>query len=281
MRTLAAFLLAALLARAADPVEFAVVPASGEGCVVTEEERIEGKIRYEAVKGKSKSDFGKRKTDFLSLKRWQYDEQVVEAGEAQSKRTRDFAIATKEEFEEDGKTRKKTQFPHHQRQVTVTRTEEGLAVFIPGEQPEDGLYEQGWMDVFPKMLPKEALAIGKEYDIDGKAVMKSWSKGIFGDKGTGGGGKGKYVEDVKLGRVRCAKLYVNVTMKGEAKDLPSIEMAVTGYVWYALDEKRVVKAELSGPAVVRMRAKDGDVGDVDVIVTGTIKETFQAEAMPK
>jgi hypothetical protein len=280
MRTAACLLFAVTLLRAGEPVEFRAELRAGDGTVVTEEERIEGKIRYEAVKGKSKADFGKRKTEFLSLKRWQYDEEVVEVGEKQSKRLRNFGVATKEEFEEESKDRKVTQFPH-QREVTVARTPEGQAVYIEGEQAEEGLEEQGWTDVLPSMLPAEPVAVGKEFEIDGKAVAKAWSKGIFGDKGTTGSGKGKYAEDVKLGRVRCAKLYVNVTMHGEGKDLPTIDVTVTGYVWFALEERRIVKAELSGPIVFKMRVKDSEIGDVDVVVTGTLRENFVAEAMPK
>ena len=147
MRPFALLLFASSIARAGDGVEMKVEDRTGDTLVVTEEERIDGKIRYEAVKGKSKADFGKRKADFLSVKKWQFDQDCEKAEGETSSRKRDFAIATKEELEEDGKGKKKAQFPHHQRKVTVMKTKEGQAVYIDGEQPEDGIAEQGWMDV--------------------------------------------------------------------------------------------------------------------------------------
>jgi hypothetical protein len=271
-------LLALVAAAAAQPADFRIEDRKGDTYVVTETELIEGKIRYEAIKGKSKADFGKRKQDFLSLKKWQYDQDCVEAGADTVVRMRDFALATKEEYEEDGKTKKKIQFPHHERKVTVSRGKEGQAVFIEGEQPEDGLEEQGWIDVFPTMLPKDAVGEGKEYEIDAKAAMKAWSRGLFDEKKASGTAKGKYLERVSLGKSKCAKLWVSLNLKGEAKDLPTIEFAVQGFLWYGFEEKQVLKADLGGPITFRMRIKDApDVGDVDMTVSGTMKEVFVAE----
>lgn len=282
MRPLALLLFAASLARAGDAVEMKVENRAGDTLVVTEEERIEGKIRYEAVKGKSKADFGKRKQDFLSLKKWQFDQDCEKAEGETSTRKRDFAIATKEEYEEDGKGKKKTQFPHHQRKVTVAKTKEGQAVYIDGEQPEEGIAEQGWMDVLPLLLPKEALLQGKEYEIDAAKVMTAWSHGGFDAKKASGSGKGKWADTEKVGKLKCAKLWVNFTMRGEGKDLPTIETNQQGYIWFALDEKKVVKAEFGGALMMKMRLKDApDIGDVDLTVTGTMKESFVAEVFGK
>lgn len=282
MRPFAFLVLAASLARAGDPVEMKVEDRPGDTLVVAEEERIEGKIRYESVRGKSKADFGKRKQDFLSLKKWQYDQDCEKAEAEASTRKRDFAAATKEEFEEDGKTRKKLQFPHHQRKVTVAKTKEGQAVYIEGEQPEDGLAEQGWIDVLPKLLPKDALAQGKEYEIDGAAVLTAWSHGGYDAKKASGSGKGKWSDTEKVGKLKCAKLLVNFTMHGEGKDLPTVDASLQGYVWYALEEKKIVKAEFGGPMTMKFRVKDTpDIGDVDVTVTGSMKESFVAETLGK
>lgn len=282
MRPLLVLLLAAASVRAGDAVEMKVEDKQGDTLVVTEQEVIEGKIRYEAVKGKSKADFGKRKQDFLSLKKWQYDQDCAKASADASMRTRDFAVATKEEFEEDGKTRKKTQFPQHGRKATVAKSKDGTAVYIEGEQPQPGIEEQGWMDVLPLLLPKDALAQGKEFEIDGKAVAIAWSHKVFDEKKASGTGKGKWADTEKVGKLKCAKIYVNFTMHGEGKDLPTMDMSLSGYVWYSLDEKKIVKAELSGPATLKFRVKDSpDVGDVDVTVTGTMRETFAAEVFGK
>lgn len=282
MRPLAAVLLLAAAARAAEPVEFKVEDRQGETLVVTEEERIDGKIRYEAVRGRSKADFGKRKSDFLSLKKWQYDQDAVKVEAEASTRERQFAVATKEELEDDGKTRKKTQFPHHGRRVTAAKTKEGMAVYVEGDPPEDGIQEQGWIDVAPRLLPKEPVAVGKEYEIDGKEVMKTWSRGVFDDKKASGSGKGKYQETVTYAKQKCAKLWVDFTMKGEGKDLPSMEMHLTGWVTYALEAKKILKLELAGPITLKMRVKDTpDIGDVDMTITGTMRENFTAEVFGK
>lgn len=282
MRPLALLLFALSVARAGEGVEMKVENKEGDTLVVTEEERIEGKLRYEAVKGKSKADFGKRKQDFLSLKKWQYDQDCEKVALPDSLRKRDFAVATKEELEEDGKTKKKTQFPHHQRKVTVAKTKEGQAVYIEGEQPEDGIAEQGWMDVLPLLLPKEPLAQGKEYEIDAAAVTTAWSHGGYDAKKAGGSGKGKWADTEKVGKLKCAKIWVNFTMHGEGKDLPTIDVNQQGYVWFALDEKKIVKAELGGALTMKFRVKDSpDVGDVDVTVSGTMKENFVAEIFGK
>lgn len=282
MRPLAILVLAASIARAGDPVEMKVEDRQGDTLVVAEEERIEGKIRYESVRGKSKADFGKRKQDFLSLKKWQYDQDCEKAEGDTSTRKRDFAAATKEEYDEDGKTRKKTQFPHHQRKVTVAKTKDGQAAYIEGEQPEDGLAEQGWIDVLPRLLPKDALSPGKEYEIDGATVLTAWSHGGYDAKKATGSGKGKWADTEKVGKVKCAKLHVSFTMHGEGKDLPTVDLNLQGYVWYALDEKKIVKAEFGGPMTMKFRVKDTpDIGDVDVTVTGTMKESFVAETLAK
>jgi hypothetical protein len=282
MRPFAFLLLAAALARAGDGVEMKVEDKPGDTLVVTEEERMDGKIHYEAVKGKSKADFGKRKQDFLSLKKWQYDQDCMKASGEMSTRTREFALATKEEYEEDGKTRKKTQFPHHQRKVTVAKGKEGTAVYIEGEQPEDGIAEQGWVDVLPLLLPKEAVAQGKDFEIDGKAVMIAWSHKGFDEKMASGSGKGKWTDSEKVGKAKCAKVFVNVTMHGEGKDRPTMDLNLQGYVWFAQEEKKIVKAELGGKVMLKMRVKDApDVGDVDMTIDGTMKETFSADIFGK
>ncbi|KAF0240138.1 MAG: hypothetical protein FD180_5041 [Planctomycetota bacterium] len=282
MRPFALLLIASALARAGDGVEMKVEDKAGDTLVVTEEERTEGKIRYEAVKGKSKADFGKRKQDFLSLKKWQFDQDCEKSEGEMSTRKRDFAIATKEELEEDGKGKKKTQFPHHQRKVTVAKTKEGQAVYIDGEQPEEGIGEQGWMDVLPLLLPKDALAQGKEYEIDAAKVMTAWSHGAFDAKKASGSGKGKWADTEKVGKLKCAKLWVNFTMRGEGKDLPTVETNQQGYVWFALDEKKIVKADFGGAFMMKIRLKDTpDVGDVDLTVTGTMRENFVAEVFGK
>lgn len=275
---LAPFLALAAAAASADPVDFTPKDESGDTLVVTEEQRIEGKIRYEAVKGKSKADFGKRKADFLEVKRFQYDQDTTTVSDEGTVRERSFAAATKEELEEDGKTKKKTQYPHHERKVKVAKGKEGIAVFIEGEPPEDGLQEQGWMDIAPNLLPKQPLAVGKEYEIDAAAVLKAWSRGGYDDKTASGTGKGKYQETVTLDKRKCAKLYVTLTMKGEGKALPTLEVALQGFVHYALDAKKIVKVELAGPVTMKMRVKDApDIGDVDLTVSGTMKETMTAE----
>ncbi|MEK7468241.1 MAG: hypothetical protein AAB074_12580 [Planctomycetota bacterium] len=282
MRPFAFVLIASAIARAGDAVEMKVEDRAGDTLVVTEEEKIDGKIRYESVKGKSKADFGKRKQDFLSLKKWQFDQDCEKAEGEASTRKRDFAIATKEEFEEDGKSKKKSQFPHHQRKVTVMKTKEGQAVYIDGEKPEDGIAEQGWMDVLPLLLPKDALAQGKEYEIDAAKVMTAWSRGGYDAKKASGTGKGKWADTEKVGKLKCAKLWVNFTMRGEGKDMPTVETNQQGYVWFALEERKIVKAEVGGALTMKFRVKDtADVGDVDVTVTGTMRENFVAEIFGK
>ncbi|MCE9584994.1 MAG: hypothetical protein K8T20_21085 [Planctomycetes bacterium] len=282
MRPFALLLLAAAVARAGDPIEMKVEDKPGDTMVVTEEERIDGKIRYEAVKGKSKADFGKRKQEFLSLKKWQYDQDCSKASAEGSVRTRDFAMATKDELEDDGKTKKKTQFPHHQRKATVAKGKDGTAVYIEGEQPEDGLAEQGWIDVLPLLLPKDAVAQGKDFEIDGKAAMIAWSHKGFDEKMASGSGKGKWTDTEKVGKLKCAKVQVSVTMHGEGKDRPTMDLNLQGYVWFALEEKKVIKAELAGPITLKMRVKDApDIGDLDMTVFGTMKETFSADIFGK
>jgi len=277
MRTLLLLLFCAAAAPA-DPVDFTPSEKEGDRSSTTEEEYIDGKIHYKSVRGRSKVDFGKRKQEFLSIKRWTYEQKIVPLDPTHLAAERAFSVATKEELEEDGKGHKKTQFPHHQRTCKVGRGAVVNYAVIDGEKPEEELQEQGWIDVAPCLLPKEPIAEGKEYDIDAKTLIKAWSKGAFDEKNSSGSGKGKFREVVTVGKTKCAKLWVNVTMKGEGKDLPGIETSLQGWVLFAIEEKKVVKLELTGPITLKMRVKDTpDVGDVDLTIDGTLKETMTVD----
>lgn len=166
------------------------------------------------------------------------------------------------------------QSPLHHRRILIGLDAEGRRRVrpatdppIPSEALEDELHTERWEAV----LPKEPVASGATWKLEGEALARALGKGL------GAAPEGKIT--CRFAGVKKARLdeegpveelaVIEVTVdargkQGEEEDAPLFSASLEGEVLFDLARRKVAKVDLTGEARLRQTRKDGEaVVEVD------------------
>ena len=164
----------------------------------------------------------------------------------------------------------RTPSPLHQRRVLVVRDREGRRrARLPEEDrvavPREVLDDEGFTERWEALLPREPVAPGARWAVDGEALRAALGSGLARAEGEATASfvclaRGERLEPgAAPGDYAVVDLRLDVAGPvGDEPDAPRMRAVLTGSLWFDLAARKLAKVHLEGEARLRQTRTEGE-----------------------
>lgn len=254
MKTLLALALTLSIA-AAEEVKLEAKWTPGDRFDVGEESLIDTKSKA-TVRGAygDPSQVARQTGKYKERKVREYSEEVQEAAETGTKVQREYTNSLKEILKPSGKKESSEKTALFGRKVTIERSGASQQVTSDlGPVEGDDASDATFVDQVYALLPKDAVAVGKAWDVDADALGKALFHEGYNTSLMHVSGKGVLRDVSGKAGDRVAKIALEWEVKLEKVDkIPGIAYHLTGVALFHVDRGRFLSLEASGPIELDM-----------------------------